>query len=127
MCSAQSWEISNFRSTRFWDNQNGTETVVAEGGVRSGSSLVAEPGMGSLTVTGPTRGVVGAKSDDELGTVSREAGPLGFGVGQMVCGGIGGEVNASELLSILASGNEGRRSAIILIMRICSVPFTYTR
>ena len=50
----------DFRSTGFWDSQGSVETVVAEDGVRGGNSLVAEPGMGSLTVTGPTREVVRA-------------------------------------------------------------------
>ena len=66
--------------------------------------------MGSLTITGPTGEMVGAKSDSRLGAVSGEAGPLGSGVGQMVCRDIGGEVNASELLSMISSRNEWLRS-----------------
>jgi len=54
--------------------------------------------QGSLTVIGPTGEVVGAKSEEELGAVSGEAGLLSSGVEQMGCGGIGGEVSTSELL-----------------------------
>jgi len=39
---------ADFRNTRFWDNRDGSETVVTGSGVRGGSSLLAEPGMGSL-------------------------------------------------------------------------------
>jgi len=54
MAPASFWPEVDFQSTRFWDSQGGMQAVVAKGGVRSGNSLVAEPGMGSLTVTGPT-------------------------------------------------------------------------
>ena len=105
-----------------------TETIIAEGGVRSGSSLVAEPGTGSLAVIGPTGEVVGAKSEDELGAVSGEAGPLSSGVGQMGCAGIGGEVNASELLSMMSSGNEWRRSAIKILVNVKNLYYrSYSR
>jgi len=107
----------DFRSTRFWDSQGGTETVVTEGGVRGGNSLVAEPGMGSLTITGSTGEVVGAESD-ELGAVSGTAGPPGFGVGQSFCRGTGGEVGAAELTSMMNSGMGRRRYAIIIIIII---------
>ena len=64
--------------------------------------MVAEPGMGSLTITKPTRVVIGA--DMKLGAVSGEAGPPGFGVGQASCRGTEGEVGAAELTSMLYSG-----------------------
>ena len=41
--------------------------------------MVAEPGMGSLTVTRPTRMLVGAET--KLSAVSEEARPQEFGVG----------------------------------------------
>ena len=47
MAPASFWPEVDFRSIRSWDNQSGTETIVAEGGVRSGSTMVTEPGMGS--------------------------------------------------------------------------------
>ena len=58
------------------------------------------------------RRLVGARSDSELRAVSGQAGPLGSGAGQIVRRGIGEEVNASELLSQMSSGNE-RRSGVI--------------
>ena len=70
--------------------------------------MVAEPGKGSLTVTGPTGELVGARSDNELEALSGKAGPIGSGVGQVVQRGIGEDVLAPGLLSQMSSGN-GRR------------------
>jgi len=74
---------------------------------------VAEPGMGSLTVTGPTGVVV--RAEDELGAVAGEAGPPGFGAGQLVCRSTGGEVGAAELASMMYSGMGRSRYAIALL------------
>ena len=71
---------------------------------------MVEPG--SLTVTGPTGAVVGAKPEDELGAVSERAVPPGSDVEPMGCDGIGEDVSASELLSIVGSGNRRHGSAI---------------
>ena len=72
--------------------------------------MVAEPGIGSLTVTRPTRVVVGA--EEKFGAVSREAGPPKFGVGQSSCRGTGEEVGATELASMISSGVEKHLDAI---------------
>ena len=61
--------------------------------------MVAEPGKGSLTVTGPTGQLVGARSDSELDAVSGKAGPRSSGTGQVVQRGIGEDVLAPGLLS----------------------------
>ena len=74
--------------------------------------MVAELGMGSLTVTGPTRELVGARSDSELKAVSGKAGPLSSGVGQVVQRSIREEVLAPELLSQISSGKDDSRVAL---------------
>ena len=95
----------DFRSTRFWVGSSGSETIAPRGGVRSGSTTVAEPGMGSLTVTGPTGELVGARSANRLvRTVSGKLRPLSSGVWQEVQRGIREEVLAPELLSQISSG-----------------------
>ena len=78
--------------------------------------MVTEPGIGSLTVTGPTGELVGARSDNELEAVSERVRPRSSGTGQVVQRGIGEDVLAPGL-SQFSSGN-GRRSgyAILLLL-----------
>ena len=57
---------ADFRSTKPWDSRSGSETVVTEGTVRRGSSMVAESGTGSLPVTGPNGAVNGARTEYQL-------------------------------------------------------------
>ena len=42
------------RSTRFWVGDGGSEAMPTGGSIPEGTSTVAAPGMGSLSVTGPT-------------------------------------------------------------------------
>ena len=83
--------------------------------------MVAEPGMGSLTVTGPTGEWVGASSESGLvKTVSEKFRPLGSGVGQEIQRSIGEEALAPERLSQVVSGNQrSRRGAIDGLPKHC--------
>ena len=64
------------------------------------STVVAEPGMGSLTVSRRTGEWVGASSENRLvKTVSGRLGPLSSGVGQEVQRSIEEEALAPEWLS----------------------------
>ena len=107
------------RSTQFWIGSSGSEAMVPRGSIPGGTSVVTVPGMGSLSVTGPTgnRGGGGAKPYRRLNSVASEqkrppTSELRQGSHEVT----GGEVLSTEGQSQTNSGNKvSRRGAIIIL------------
>ena len=91
---------------------SGSETIAPGSDVRRGSTRVTVPGMGSLSVTGPTgEERDGARSDNRLiKVVSEKLRPLSSGEGREVQRSIGEDVLAP---SQPVSGNESSRRGVI--------------
>ena len=105
------------RSTRFWVGSSGSEAILPGGSIPEGTSVVTVPGMGSLSVTGPT-GRGGAKSESRLNIVASECmRPPTSEVRQEVHRISGGEVLSTEGRSRTSSGSRvARRGAILLLL-----------
>ena len=102
------------RSTRFWVRSSGSEAIPPGGSIPEGTAvMVAVPGMGSLSVTGPT-GRGGAKPETRLRSVTSERSrPPTSEVKSGIHSLSGGEVFSSEDRSQPVSGSRVvRRSAI---------------
>ena len=106
------------RSTKIWVGSSGSEAIPTGGSIPEGTSTVAAPGMGSLSVTGPT-GRGGAKPETRLRSVASEylrppTSEVKSGIHSMS----GGEVLSSESRSRPVSGSRVvRRSAILQLVR----------
>ena len=103
------------RSTKFWVGSSGSEAIPPGGSIPEETSLVTPPGMGSLSVTGPT-GRGGAKPEIRLSSVASEylrppTSEAKPGIHSMA----GGEVLNSEGRSRTVSGSRVIRSSAILL------------
>ena len=101
------------RSTRFWVGSSGSEAILPGESIPEGTSVVTVPGMGSLSVTGPTRRG-GAKPNSRLNAVASERmRPQTSEVRQEVHRIARGEVLSTEGLSQTSSGNRASRRGAI--------------
>ena len=94
-------------------DSSGSEAIPTGGSIPEGTSAVAAPGMGSLSVTGPT-GRGGAKAETRLRSVASEhLRPPTSEVKQGVHSMAGGEVLSPEDRSRSVSGSRVVRSSAI--------------
>jgi len=105
------------QSTQFWIGSSRSDAPVPRGSIPEGTSLVAVPGKGSLSVTGPTRSQQGgAKPNSRLSSVtSGQKRPPTSELRQGIQGVIGGKALGTEEPSQAYSGSRvSRRDLIVL-------------